>query len=109
VAKAADQTTTWILLAEAVRLVADAYGYSLKSAEADVVRWLGKGRIRWRGELRGRKRDVDAGHRACAGQPRLRGDLSAACQAVCNTDAPAAAGRQSKLHRSPTSPRRGGR
>jgi hypothetical protein len=61
VAEAAAQTITWILLAKAVRLVAAAYGYSLKLAEADLMRWLGKGRIRWRGELRGRKRDTDPG------------------------------------------------
>jgi hypothetical protein len=62
VVEAGDQTTTtWILLAEAVRLVATAYGYSLKLAENDLVRWLREGKVRWRGELRGRKRDVDPG------------------------------------------------
>jgi hypothetical protein len=59
-AKAADQNITWILLAEAIRLVAATYGYSPKQAEADLVRWLRDG-LRWRGELRGQKQDVDPG------------------------------------------------
>jgi hypothetical protein len=83
VAQAGNKTITWILLAEAARLIASAYGYSLKRAEQDLVQWLGDSQnpIRWKGELRGWKLDSDPGEGSAEfwqGGPgvQLKGPLS---------------------------------
>jgi hypothetical protein len=60
-AKAGDDSITKILAADAVRLVADAFGYSTARAERDLQAWLAAGRIRWWGVPRGQKLDSDPG------------------------------------------------
>ena len=62
--EAVGDSITKILAADAVRLVASAYGYSTARAERDLYAGLAADKIRWRGALRGQKLNSDPGEGA---------------------------------------------
>ena len=55
------EATAWILLGVALRQLAEPYG-TWKRAAAVLVPWLREGRVGWRGQQLGQRRDEDPGN-----------------------------------------------